>query len=139
VAGDADKASDFLIAQFVEDVEHTIFSLNLETGRTTILHSFAGGPADGAVPYSGVTPSGANLYGTTELFGRYYCGTVFKLAPDGTGTVLYAFASGSDGGRPYAGVIRDSAGNLYGTASRGGTGDCSGKGMGCGVVFEIKE
>jgi len=53
--------------------------------------------------------------------------------------VLYAFAGGSDGGWPYAGVTEDSAGNLYGTTSRGGTGDCAGKGMGCGVVFEIKK
>jgi uncharacterized repeat protein (TIGR03803 family) len=85
-----------------------------------------------------------NFYGTAQYGGSKNCfgngcGSVFKLTPDGTGTVLHAFTSGSDGCRRYAGVIADKAGNLYGTTSRGGAGDCAGKGMGCGVVFKIKQ
>ena len=60
---------------------------------------------------------------------------VFKLAPTGTGTwtesVLHSFAGGSsDGGSPYAGLIADSAGNLYGTTYGGGA-------SGHGVVFRL--
>jgi uncharacterized repeat protein (TIGR03803 family) len=50
-------------------------------------------------------------------------------------TVLYAFTGGIDGGTPYAGVIRDGAGNLYGTTEAGGTSGCGGGG--CGTVFKI--
>lgn len=112
-------------------------------GTETLLYSFNGG-SYAWYPNGLIADKRGNFYGTTQYGGSANCfdngcGSVFKLAPDGTGTVLYAFAGGSDGGRPYAGVTRDSAGNLYGTTSRGGTGDCSGKGMGCGVVFEIKE
>jgi hypothetical protein len=46
--------------------------------------------------------------------------------------VLYVFKGWTHGARPMAGVVRDSAGNLYGTNSQGGTGSCLGSG--CGVV-----
>jgi hypothetical protein len=55
---------------------------------------------------------------------------VFKLDSSGGETVLYTVTGGDDGGSPYAGVVRDSAGNLYGTASSGG------KDL-LGVVFKI--
>jgi uncharacterized repeat protein (TIGR03803 family) len=57
---------------------------------------------------------------------------VFKLAPDGTETVIHSFTGGSDGGQPYAGLVVDKAGNLYGTTSDGGDGTCN-----CGNVFKI--
>jgi len=61
------------------------------------------------------------------------CGVVFKLDPAGQQTVLYSFTGGADGGNPLAGVIRDSAGNLYGTTSSGGA-----QGMfGNGVVYKL--
>jgi uncharacterized repeat protein (TIGR03803 family) len=63
--------------------------------------------------------------------GTYGCGTVFRLAPDRTETVLYAFTCGSDGGEPYGGVVADSAGNLYGTTITGGVNDDF------GVVFKV--
>ena len=56
---------------------------------------------------------------------------IFKLYPSGHETVLYNFTGGADGGHPGSGIIRDSAGNLYGTTSAGGL--CAG----CGVVFEL--
>ena len=59
-------------------------------------------------------------------------GTVFELTPAGGGTwtekVLHSFGSGADGTYPWAGLIFDAAGNLYGTTSGGGTwpvGRCS--------------
>ena len=48
-------------------------------------------------------------------------GVVYKLDRGGHETVLYTFGGGADGGNPYAGVIPDSAGNLYGTTYGGGT------------------
>src|SRR6516225_2479732 len=82
----------------------------------TVLHSFTGYPSDGARPYAGlILDSTGNRYGTTAGGGASNWGVVFKLAPDGTETVLYSFTGGSDGTGPYAGLILDSAGNLYGT------------------------
>jgi uncharacterized repeat protein (TIGR03803 family) len=62
------------------------------------------------------------------------CGTIFKLSPQGELATLHAFTGGSDGAAPDGGLIFDAAGNLYGTASAGGGGRCSG---GCGVVFRL--
>ncbi len=94
-----------------------------------ILYQFTGG-ADGAFPASIALDSATGaLYGIASGGGitssnctyTYGCGTVFKLAPaqDGTWkyTVLYSF-TGEDDRNPYAGLVRDSSGNLYGLASR---------------------
>jgi uncharacterized repeat protein (TIGR03803 family) len=48
--------------------------------------------------------------------------------------VLYSFTGGGDGARPYSGVIRDVAGNLYGVTYFGGHTQCT---SGCGTVFEL--
>src|SRR5207237_9116314 len=87
----------------------------------TVLHSF-GGAGDGVQPDAGLMMDRAgDLYGTTIVGGSGNCsaggcGTVYKITPDGHETVLYDFKGGSDGNYPYAGVIEDKAGNLYGTA-----------------------
>src|ERR1035438_5216727 len=92
------------------------------SGHQTVLYSFTGG-ADGGQPYAGVIrDSAGNLYGTTYDGGKGEAGVVYKLDAAGNYTVLYSFTGGSDGGYPHAGVIRDSAGNLYGTTPFGGTG-----------------
>src|SRR5579863_4531458 len=116
----------------------TVFKLAPD-GAETLLYSFAD-PSDGESP-SGLTqdPAG-NLYGTTRFGGGgtschgsgYGCGTAFKLAPDGTMTVLHVFAGGSDGDYPN-GLIRDSAGNMYGTTYDGGGSGCE-MGYGCGTI-----
>jgi uncharacterized repeat protein (TIGR03803 family) len=82
---------------------------------------FTGG-ADGGSPYAGLIadPAG-NLYGTTYKGGASGAGVVYKVAPSGGETVLYSFTGGADGGNPYAGVISDPEGNLYGTTVYGGT------------------
>lgn len=86
----------------------------------TVLHTFTGG-ADGAHPYAGlIFDSAGNLYGTTNGGGAFNFGTVFKLDSTGNETVLYSFTGFPDGASPYAGVVQDGAGNLYGTTGEGG-------------------
>jgi uncharacterized repeat protein (TIGR03803 family) len=73
------------------------------------------------------------LYGTTAGGGTYQNGVVFKLTPSGgswTYTALHEFTGGSDGEDSYSTLLFDSSGNLYGTASLGGS-------HGAGVVWEI--
>jgi uncharacterized repeat protein (TIGR03803 family) len=103
----------------------------------SILYSFAGVP-DGYNPTGALIEDGeGNLYGTTLDGGAYYGGTVFKLAKTGEETLLHSFSgSTGDGIAPYAGLIRDGSGDLFGTTTYGGTGSCSG---GCGTVFEISK
>jgi uncharacterized repeat protein (TIGR03803 family) len=103
----------------------------LSGGTETVLYSFTGG-SDGANPVAGlIADSAGSLYGTTLLGGasNVSAGVVFKLAPSWTEKVLYSF-TGNNGGIPRAGLIADSAGNLYGTTFNGG-------GTGNGVVFKL--
>jgi uncharacterized repeat protein (TIGR03803 family) len=103
------------------------------------LFSFDG--TDGKWPVAGVVfDAVGNSYGTTSSGGAYGDGTVFELTPTVGGgwteTVLQSFNTGKDGFIPCAGLILDSAGNLYGTTVYGGHMSCD-YGNGCGVVFEI--
>jgi uncharacterized repeat protein (TIGR03803 family) len=102
----------------------TVFKLDA-TGTLTVLHAFAG--ADGCLPFSSLIQDAAgNLYGTTALCGDFGLGTVFKLDLTGNETVLYSFPGGVNGSLPYAGVVRDTDGNLYGTAAFNGDLSCIG-------------
>ncbi len=120
----------------------TVFKLSAG-GKETILHSFSGGPTDGSYPLAGlIADSAGNLYGTTELGGigcnGQGCGTVYKITPTGTESILYSFTGGADGSNPeYVDLVIDPAGNLYGTTGGGGDLTCSGHSSGCGVVFKI--
>jgi len=101
-------------------------------GNETVLYNFTG-MDDGASPNGAlVRDSAGNLYGTTSGGGTGGAGVVFKINTSGSETVLYAFTGGTDGGYPLSGVIRDSAGNLYGTTEFGGT-----SASGAGVVFKL--
>ncbi|HEX4079839.1 MAG TPA: choice-of-anchor tandem repeat GloVer-containing protein [Rhizomicrobium sp.] len=83
-----------------------------------VLHSFAG--ADGMGPWADLTKDSAgNVYGTAIGGGANGYGDVFKLAPDGTFTVLYSFQGSGDGEYPYSAVLMAKNGDLYGTT--GGT------------------
>src|SRR5579863_10030564 len=114
------------------------------SGKT--LYSF-GKPPDGSSPTGKLVFDGfGNLYGTTSGGGAYGSGTVFKLTPSQgqwAETVLYSFCPPqtvpcADGAVPYAGVVFDSTGNLYGTTYLGGAyGNLlSGQNNG-GVVFKL--
>jgi uncharacterized repeat protein (TIGR03803 family) len=116
-----------------------IFKLS-KTGSETVLYGFKGG-SDGNEPQAGVVQDAeGNLYGTTVYGGDtscnppYGCGVVFRLSKTGELAVLHSFTGGADGRYPYAGVIQDAKGNLYGTTIYGGTTGC---GDGCGVVFKL--
>jgi hypothetical protein len=121
--------------------------------KEKVLYSFQGG-ADGAYPAGGVVfDKKGNLYGATQQGGgtncspMAACGTVYQLAPPAkqgdlwNETLLHVFQGKqhNDGEFPSGGVIADASGNIYGTASYGGTGDCVLLGIkgGCGTVFEL--
>jgi uncharacterized repeat protein (TIGR03803 family) len=107
----------------------TVFQLT-PAGSITVLYTFTGG-TDGAYPYAGVIQAtDGNFYGTTSQGGDANVGTVFRLTPAGSVTVLYAFTGGTDGAYPYAGVIQGADGNLYGTTLMGGASNA-------GAVFEL--
>ena len=101
----------------------------------SILYNFTG-RGDGGKPYAGLVLKTKVLYGTTLDGGPSSQGAVFTLTPPavagGTWTenVIYGFTGGTDGGKPYSGVIFGKAGVLYGTTGLGGTG-------GYGTVFAL--
>lgn len=108
-----------------------VFKLNSK-GLETVLHDFCYPCADGAYPQAGlIMDSAGNLYGTTTRGngGNGY-GTVFEVDNGGQFSVVYTFCTPTCGESPEAGLIEDAAGNLYGTASEGGTG-------GHGTVFKL--
>jgi uncharacterized repeat protein (TIGR03803 family) len=95
------------------------------------LYSFTETTAPQCGPRGSLVLDGAgNLYGTTYCDGAHGFGNIFKLTPQGSYTSLYDFTGGSDGGNPISNAVLDSSGNLYGTASTGGT-------QNVGVVWEI--
>ena len=109
----------------------TVFKIDT-SNRESVRYSFTGVP-DGATPQATLIMDAAgNLYGTTVGGGSSNEGTVFKIDTSNHESVLYSFTGGSDGATPLAGLIRDAAGNLYGTTYAGGSG-----GIGLGTVFKI--
>ena len=118
----------------------TVFKMT-PSGTLTQLYSFCSQAncADGASPYAGLLQGrDGNFYGTTHDGGNFIegqgtYGTVFSITPSGTLTTLYKFCSQAncaDGGRPYAGLIQATNGNLYGTTTAGGANG--------GTVFELQ-
>jgi uncharacterized repeat protein (TIGR03803 family) len=111
-----------------------------------ILHSFNWADLNGSYLFGGLAQDSAgNLYGTTadggtgSCSGGSGCGTVFELTPATGGswnwTLLYPFAGNPDGAAPFAGLISDSVGNLYGTTAGGGP--YSKGALGGGTAFEF--
>ena len=103
----------------------TVFMLAPSHGSWTLttLYSFTAANLDGR---SGnlVLDSAGNLYGTRKYEGMYGAGAAFELAHSSGGwtyTSLHDFTGGTDGGNPVDGLIFDISGNLFGTASKGGT------------------
>ncbi len=109
----------------------TVFKL--QGHNETVLHSFSVEPDGGEPGGALILDDSGNLYGTTIDGGMFASGTIFKLDKNGVETILYNFCSQGDcvdGTNPTAGLIRDAAGNLYGTTSSGGP-------SGNGTVFKL--
>ncbi len=121
----------------------TVFEVS-PTGSETVLHRFGASKSDGKLPTSGlVIDKKGNLYGTTSAGGgdgfygpglscREHCGTVYEVTAAGVEKVLYAFKGwkNGDGAAPFASLILDSSGNLYGTTYAGGA-------YGYGTIFKL--
>jgi uncharacterized repeat protein (TIGR03803 family) len=124
----------------------TVFELNPKAGggwTEKVLTSF-NKSTDGTTPSAGlIFDAAGNLYGTAAYGGAYeFYGTVFRLASGTSGrwkeTVLHSFTdNGTDGYYPYASLIFNAAGNLYGTTLEGGASGCAGGYETCGTIFEI--
>src|SRR6266446_5937577 len=132
-------------------------TVSSSVGNETVLYSFTGTNGDGANPAASlIMDSAGNLYGTTQFGGVTSCssgsfvppgcGTVCKPDPSEHEPVLYSFTlTNGDGAQPVAGLIMDSAGNLYGTTPYGGvTSSCCLVFVtsppippGCGTVFKL--
>jgi uncharacterized repeat protein (TIGR03803 family) len=118
--------------------EGTVFKLSPSGAGTwteTTIHTFTC-CTDGVAPYANlIFDTAGNLYSTTRNGGAFGSGSVFELSPNADGTwsetVIYSFAnSGPEGNIPQDGLLIDSAGNLYGTTSQGGS-------TGVGNAFEL--
>lgn len=113
----------------------------------TVLYTFLNA-GDGNEPYGPLAmDASGNLYGATEFGGTTSCGNqsnpcglIFELSPSGSGTwtetVLHNFTGGNDGQNPFAGVVLDAAGNVYGSASGGNPALCK-VANACSVVFKL--
>ncbi len=85
-----------------------------------VLYNFTGG-SDGGNPLDGLTlDSAGNLYGTTNAGGASSYGTAFKVTKTGVETVVHEFTGGTDGAYPQGGLIRNAAGDFFGTTTAGG-------------------
>jgi uncharacterized repeat protein (TIGR03803 family) len=118
----------------------TLFATDAQaSAHETVLHNF------NSEPWGSLVLDGSgNLYGTTAggVQGPYPAGMVFELSPKTGGgwteKVLHTFGKSEDGQNPFANLIFDTAGNLYGTTAFGGSGNCHDTdGPGCGIVFEL--
>lgn len=112
------------------------FAASAQSRPYTVLHNFAGAPGDGAIPLNDLSFGlDGNLYSAANLGGANDDGVIFKLAADGTETVLYSFVGGGQGYDPNAGVTIDpTTGDMYGTTTFGGSQSCRG---GCGVFYRF--
>ena len=105
-------------------------------GKITVLHYFTG--YQSSTQYDGSRPIGilvqgsdGNFYGTTYQGGAVNVGTVFKITPSGSYTLLYSFGSvAGDGTLPIAGLTLGTDGNFYGVTGNGGT-------KNTGIIFKI--
>jgi uncharacterized repeat protein (TIGR03803 family) len=115
----------------------TVFNLTSKANGSwteSVIYSFLG-YTDGSYPYASlIFDRQGNLYATAAVGGAQNIGAVFKLVPNAGGgwteSVIYSFLGGKDGSNPYASLIFDQRGNLYGTTGTGGS-------LGSGTVFKL--
>lgn len=108
--------------------------------KQNVLYRFYGSP-DGEFPSGQLEMNSAGaVFGVAPRGGKNGYGILFEVESSKTHgrteKVLHSFAGGSDGAYPYAGVVSDSHGHLYGTTSVGGTGTACNN-YGCGTVYEV--
>ena len=121
--------------------EGVVFEISSSSGgpKENVLYSFTG-KADGGIPAAPlIFDTTGNLYGTAEFYGGHNKGVAFELVRGSSGTwtyaLIHAFAGGTDGAYPEAGLLIDGAGDLYGTTTGGGGTGC--EGVGCGTIFGL--
>lgn len=113
----------------------TIYRMNTDGSAFSVIKHFAGGAADGAVPYGSLMYDGLNLYGMTYGGGSLGYGVVFRISPTGTGfTLIHTFTGTvTEGRNPRGGLVQDGTGNtLYGMTNAGGASN-----FGC--VFKVNK
>ncbi|MBD0260414.1 MAG: hypothetical protein ICV83_32255, partial [Cytophagales bacterium] len=99
-------------------------------GAVTVLHHFLPG-TDGSAPGGSlVQATDGNFYGTTQLGGQNSKGTIFRITPGGTFSVLRHLSGPADGGNPFCTLTLGNDGHLYGMANTGGA-------SGSGTIFRI--
>ena len=128
-SSEEDRSNRGTIFKLTPDgVETTLYSFGRRLGLVGFHETVLDGSDPMVAPIEG---SDGNFYGTTYNGGTYDQGTVFKITPSGELTTLYSFGAVSqDGMHPYATLILDATGNLYGTTSKGGV-------KRAGTVFKI--
>jgi uncharacterized repeat protein (TIGR03803 family) len=99
-------------------------------GGESVLHHFQRNTGDGMNPYSSLIKFKGNFYGTTLQGGTANGGTVYKITPTGTETVLHSFTGGTDGFNPYGAVVLGANNALCSTTLTGGTSNL-------GTVFKL--
>ena len=113
--------------------EGTVFELVNNSGTYTLTNLLSFNGSNGAQPIAGLlADANGDLFGTTAGGGANNQGTVFELVNNSgtyTPATLLSF-NGSNGRLPFAGLIADANGDLFGTTQRGGSNDA-------GTVFEI--
>jgi uncharacterized repeat protein (TIGR03803 family) len=124
----------------------TVFEVNPSSGREHVVYSFKGG-ADGYLSASVLLPYHGQLYGTTpyggtgnkgpcSISGYGHCGTIYRISPTGTKSILYDFQGPpTDGNRPSSQRLLEVSGALYGTTGLGGS-HCRPE-LGCGTIFQL--
>jgi uncharacterized repeat protein (TIGR03803 family) len=112
-----------------------ILAMSCSAQTYSVLYSFQSPSSGGNGPTGTLAlDTSGNLYGTTEVGGTFAVGTIFKLTPQGAESVLYNFALQPNPMLPILGLVRDHAGNLYGTTSAGGK---YGTKNGDGAIFKL--
>ncbi|MGA7155613.1 MAG: choice-of-anchor tandem repeat GloVer-containing protein [Acidobacteriaceae bacterium] len=118
--------------------EGTVYRMT-PSGQVTVLHIFTGAASDGENPLASlIQGSDGSFYGTTEYGGTSGYGTVYKITPSGSFTLLYSFPSitdsegnfSSEGSDPSGSLVEGSDGNFYGMTGFGGA-------NGWGTVYQV--
>jgi uncharacterized repeat protein (TIGR03803 family) len=119
-----------------------VFEISPDQTETILYDKWCALPCtqDGSSSGATLILSKGNLFGTSVLGGTFGHGLVFEVnIRSKKETILYSFADApADGDAPFAGLIMDTAGNLYGTTTGGGGSGCAG-GLqtGCGAAFKL--